>query len=400
MPRWKSFASFLRDAERAEDDEARQQLVNELLAERQDWPWVENNRATFVFSKMGTNQAALNLDTINADPPFDPMTQLSGTTLWYVQREFNTDDLLDYMLAINDPMTPLKDERDIIGRVSRHWQVDPRNPLQMTTAQMNVSVLRMPEARPFPDWSQMADVPRGQVDEHLFSSAQMGFSNRKVWVYTPPGYATSGVTYPMLILMDGQWAVGPLQIPYIADTLIKHGRMEPVIIVMKQSGRQEDRIREFVSNDKHYATLMLEVLPFIQTQYRVDSTNLGVGGVGVGAIAAAHAALKNPAVFSHLIMLSPPLGKGIAESELEAYSQRFSTAKLLPRRIFQSVGRYEIRGRFYRPAMVLREVLQQRADNGDVDYAFVELGSGHGLVAFRSIFPEALSHTFPGEQFG
>jgi enterochelin esterase-like enzyme len=163
---------------------------------------------------------------------------------------------------------------------------------------------------------------------------------------------------------------------------------------MVQSGDQRDRIKTFVSNDKHYSFVLTELLPFLQTQYRIDSANLGIGGVSAGAIAAAHAALKNPAVFSHLAMISPPLGRGIAQDQLRAYAGRFQEARVLPQRIFQSVGRYETRSRFLLPARLLRSILNERED---VAYNYVEVGSGHGLVTFRSILPEALAWTFPGE---
>ena len=115
MPNWNSFDAFLADAEQAADSQARQQLVDDLLTERQVWPWVEENQATFVFSKLGTKNVALNMDTIKGDPPFAPMTRLEGTALWYLTGEFAPDDLLDYMLAVDDPMTPLAAERDIVG---------------------------------------------------------------------------------------------------------------------------------------------------------------------------------------------------------------------------------------------------------------------------------------------
>lgn len=398
MHRWESFDQFLAEAEQAESDHARQQLVDELLDERPEWPWVEGSRATFIYAKMGVNHVALNMDNIQGDPPLAPMKRLNGTTLYYLRRRFEQDDLLDYMLAIDDPMTPLAKEKDIVGRVARHWRVDPRNPHRITTAQTDVSVLKMPYARPFPDWRQMPDVPRGRIYEHSFNSVQMNFTGRKLWVYTPPGYdPNGGIMYPLLILLDGQWMVGPLQVPYIVDTLIKHGRMEPVIIAMKQSGSESDRVRDYISNDRHYAALLTELLPFLQTQYLIDSVNLGVGGVGVGAIAAAHASLKNPAVFSHLMMISPPLGKGVAEEKLLEYTQRFGDVPLLPRRIFQSVGKYEARSRFYLPGRALAVLLMQRqATMKDVNYRFVEIGSGHSLAAFKSILPEAISHCFPG----
>ena len=54
----------------------------------------------------------------------------------------------------------------------------------------------------------------------------------------------------------------------------------------------------------------------------------------------------------------------------------------------------EIRARFYNPAIELWRVLSQRRDTA---YQFAELGSGHGLVAFKSVMPEALAWAFPGE---
>jgi len=395
MPRWKAFDAFLADTRQVTSNGQRQALVDELLDERQEWPWVEGKRATFIFSSLGSlKSAALNLDTIKGDPPFAPMTNMPGTMLWYVTREFERDDLLDYLLAIDDPMTPLAQERDIVTRVANHWRIDPNNPLKMQTAQQSVSVLHMPDARPFLDWSALKYVPRGRVDEHTVDSVQLGFKGRKLWVYTPPGYDGSGMVYPLLIFQDGQWANGPLQMPSIADVLIKHKRMQPMVIAMMQSGSHAERNLEYTSSDRHYAALLTELLPFIQVNYRIDSTNLGVGGVAVGAIAAAHTALKNPAVFNGLIMISPPLGQGEGSELLSQYTSRFHKANVLPRRIFQSVGRYEAKARFVKPAEILRDTLATKSNTA---FQFATIGSGHGLVGFRSILPEALAWVFPAD---
>lgn len=398
MPRWESFEQFLAEAEGQTDLNARQQLVDTLLRERPEWPWIVGNQATFIFSQFGgARQVALNLDIIEGDPPFAAMTPLEGTSLWYVTREFERDDLLDYLIAVDDPMTPLRNEPNIVERIARHWRVDPRNPVRIATAQMETSILRMPQARPFPNWMAMPNVPRGEINEHAYNSDIMQFNDRKVWVYTPPNYHNEpDRQYPLLILLDGQWMVGPLQVPYIANALIKHRRMEPVIIAMVQSSGQASRMRDFVSNDAHYESLLNELVPLLQIEYRINGSNLGVGGVGVGAVAAAHATLKNPEIFNHLIMLSPPLGRGQMQQQLLEYADRFDHAEQLPRYIFQSVGRYEIKTRFYKPAIALAAILNRRQQTrGDVNYQFAELGSGHGLVAFKSVFPEALHHAYP-----
>ena len=397
MAQWDSFIKFLDEANQLTNDVSRQQLVNELLRERPHWPWIEGRLATFIYVNPGAERVALNMDIFQNDPPFEQMVNLQGTNLWYLQRRFAPDDLLDYLIVVDDPMTPLRTERNLVARINKYWKPDDLNPRRIRSSQTQTSVLQMPAARPFPNWEAMRNIPRGIVREHDFSSVQMGFTNRQVWVYTPPDYADNpNRDYPVLILLDGQWMVGPLQVPYIADALIKHKRMEPTVIVMLQSGSQAARLNESVSNDKHYAAILIELLPLMQSEYRIDATNLGIGGAGVGAIAAAHAALKNPAVFSHLIMLSPPLGKGQAQQKLIEYADRFKNAPVLPKQIFQSVGRYELPTRFYKPGLALAGILQQRMrERRDVRHTFAELGSGHGLPAFRSILPEALSHIFP-----
>jgi enterochelin esterase-like enzyme len=399
MPRWTSFDAFLTEAHTTADSATRQALVNELLEDRSEWPWIDGQHASFIY--IGTPEpgsVALNLDTIRADPPFAAFERLSGTTLWHLTRPFQEDDILDYLLAIDDPMTPLAQEKDIAARVSKYWKPDSTNSLQMSALGQSVSVLRMGLARPYLDWTRLAEVPRGNLREHPYDSAQLGFKGRKLWVYTPPGYEGGTQAYPLLIFMDGQWATGPLQLPSIADTLIKHKRVRPMIIAMVQSGDPDQRAREYACNDRQYLSLLLEVLPLVQSQYRVDATSLGLGGVALGAAAAAHATLQNPAVFNGLTLISPPLGKsGEGGAQVSQLPDRLAKARALPDRIFQSVGRYEQKARFLKPARALAVSLQSRHEQGDTTYKFAEVGSGHGLVGFRSVLPEALAWAFPGE---
>ena len=396
-PRWNSFIQFLSETYQV-DAEERQRIAEELVSSR-GWPWVERDRATFVYHSYSAHSIAVSMDIVDRDPPFEYLVKLEDTSLWYYQRIFDQDALLDYVFAVNDPGTPLTQEVDLMNRIGKFWEVDRFNAMTIQTRQINTSVLQMPKARPFPNWQSMRAVPRGRVDRHSFSSMQLGFTGRNLWMYTPPDYDPSADRlYPLLVFMDGQWALDVLEMPYIADALVKHRRMEPVMIAMLEGGSPSERASEYISNDRHYAMVLTELLPFLQTEYRIESINLGLGGVGEGAVAAAHTALKNPAIFTHLVLLSPPLGRGAAADKLQEYARRFRDSPLLPRRIFQSVGRYEQDLRFYQPALVLRGILEQRQRyDPNLDYRFVELGSGHSLAAFKSILPEALAHAFPGQ---
>jgi len=392
MARWETFSAFLNDARRAPETE-RPALVDALLAERPTFPWVEGEQATFAYRGPATS-VALNLDVLPSDPPFAPLTRLEGTDFWYLTHAFQSDDLLDYLLAVDDPGTPLAGDRDLLKRVADHWRPDPLNPLRLTTAQQSVSILRMSAARPIPDWSAFAGVPRGTVSEHVIASAELGFRGRKLWIYTPPNYDQSDLVFPLVVLHDGQWMSGPLQVPYIADTLIKHGRMQPAVIVMIQSATGADRDAEYISNEAHFAFLTHELLPDLQSRYYIDATRTVIGGVDVGAVAAAFAASRSPIAFSRLMMISPPLGKGAHAQRVSAIAARLSDADVpLPRRIFLSVGRYEAKSRFVKPARALADVLSARPETR---FAFAETGSGHGLVGFKSVLPEALAWVLPG----
>ena len=49
MPRWTDFDTFVAEVERARRDGDRQTLVDELIAERREWPWIQGDKATFIF---------------------------------------------------------------------------------------------------------------------------------------------------------------------------------------------------------------------------------------------------------------------------------------------------------------------------------------------------------------
>ncbi len=53
-----------------------------------------------------------------------------------------------------------------------------------------------------PAYLQVRDVPHGKVQTHSYKSKSLG-TDRKVVVYSPPGYETSSARYPVLYLLHG-----------------------------------------------------------------------------------------------------------------------------------------------------------------------------------------------------
>ena len=98
----------------------------------------------------------------------------------------------------------------------------------------DASMVEVPEAGA--TYYQAEDVPHGQVREVWYRSQVTG-TFRHALVYTPPGYDTSKVRYPVLYLQHGAgedetgW-VRQGHANFILDNLIAAGSARPMIVVM------------------------------------------------------------------------------------------------------------------------------------------------------------------------
>jgi enterochelin esterase family protein len=86
-------------------------------------------------------------------------------------------------------------------------------------------------------WWDFKDVPHGTVQAVWYPSPTLKMDQRRMMVYTPPGYETSTQKYPVLYLLHGgggdedAWlTMGRANI--IMDNLIAAGKAKPMIVVM------------------------------------------------------------------------------------------------------------------------------------------------------------------------
>src|SRR5437879_6236277 len=87
-----------------------------------------------------------------------------------------------------------------------------------------------------PVYLQLRSVPHGTVQAHAYESKSLG-TDRKVVIYTPPGYEKSSERYPVLYLLHGagstetSWTErGKAHV--ILDNLIADGKLKPLVVVM------------------------------------------------------------------------------------------------------------------------------------------------------------------------
>src|SRR6478752_7241822 len=97
----------------------------------------------------------------------------------------------------------------------------------------NLLMISGPES----EWWDFKDVPHGTVQAVWYPSPTLKMDNRRMMVYTPPGYETNTKKYPVLYLLHGgggdedAWlTMGRANI--IFDNLIAAGKAKPMIVVM------------------------------------------------------------------------------------------------------------------------------------------------------------------------
>lgn len=176
--------------------------------------------------------------------------------------------------------------------------VDPSNPFLKYNLLNIDSQVRVPGPASLP-W-EINNVPHGQVHRHFYHSAAAN-DDRDFYVYTPPGYNPAArKKYPVLYLLHGfsddatAW-VNVGQANVILDNLIARQQARPMLVVMPlgygtmdvvKSGWGSARRAELWQTNlvKFRATLLDEVLPQIERNYRVASgaDNHAIAGLSMG----------------------------------------------------------------------------------------------------------------------
>ena len=126
---------------------------------------------------------------------------------------------------------------------------------------------------------------RGNLSKVWYDSPTIG-TNRRMFVYTPYGYKTSGENYPVLYLLHGgggdedAWStMGCAR--QILDNLIEKGLAKPMICVMPNGnpGQQAARTqlieekpfdrRDPKNADLYVKSIVNDIIPYIESHYRV-----------------------------------------------------------------------------------------------------------------------------------
>jgi enterochelin esterase family protein len=325
------------------------------------------------------------------------MTRLLDTELWYRTYKVRTDARFSYHLSPNDSLVSfakidLRDQKAVLQRTST-FKTDPLNP-KTYPALPAASLVELPGAPPQPWIKRSPEVPSGKIEEKRLKSAILG-NERRVWVYTPPGYNVTGVPYGLMVIFDGFAYTLLVPTPVILDNLLAKELIPPMVAVVLDNPTPTSRNVEMACNPRFADFLASEVVPWVRANYHVtkDAGKTIVAGSSFGGLAATFAAFRHPEVFGNVISQSGSFWwKPEGDAEHEWLTRQFVTSPRLPVRFYLEIGLMESgptpdNG----PEMVvvnrhMRDVLL--AKGYFVHYS--EFNGGHEYLNWRGTFADAL----------
>lgn len=202
--------------------------------------------------------------------------------------------------------------------------LDPRNAFikqGVTTVENMVSV-----PGPAAAYQALASVPHGEIRQVWYPSSTLG-GERRMHVYTPPGYDDGSARYPVLYLLhgggdeDSGWStIG--RAGFILDNLIASGKAKPMLVVMPngslprpanfptttpgQPPSPEVLAATASLQDRFVAELVNDVIPAVETRFRVvaDPASRAIAGLSMGGGQTQRVVVTHPDKFAYVAVWS------------------------------------------------------------------------------------------------
>ena len=173
------------------------------------------------------------------------------------------------------------------------------------------------------DLYKVNKVPHGTVSRMWYNSPSLGM-DRRLTIYTPAGYETSGKRYPVFYLLHGAggdeeaWiALG--RTSQILDNLIAQGKAKPMIVVMTNGnaaleaapgesslGFAAPSMNLPKTMEGSFETAFPDVVKFIDKTYRTQANKKGraIAGLSMGGFHSMHISKQYPDMFDYVGLFS------------------------------------------------------------------------------------------------
>ncbi len=202
-----------------------------------------------------------------------------------------------------------------------------------------------------------AQYPRVQIpgsEVRKISSSIVKGQEYELQILLPGGHKSSNKKYPVVYLMDSQW-----DFPLVKSLYGQHyydGFIPELIIVGVTWGginpnadslrardytpTREVRVPQSGGADKFLLFMKTELFPFIEANYKADSTNRTLMGCSLGGLITLYTLFTQPDLFTGYAAASPAIGWD--REVLYKYEKEFSQKKLTqPVRVYMTIGDVE-----------------------------------------------------------
>jgi enterochelin esterase-like enzyme len=173
-----------------------------------------------------------------------------------------------------------------------------------------------------PAYIQVPSVPHGDLQTVAYRSKALG-TERKMIVYTPPGYEGSNSRYPVLYLLHGAGSTETSwtergRAHVILDNLIADKKLKPLVVVMPFGFAEQrapgagrgDAAENKMQREGFTKDFLQDVIPLVESKYRVyaDREHRAIAGLSLGGAQALAIGLTHRDLFSRIAGFSPAMG--------------------------------------------------------------------------------------------
>ncbi|WP_373398186.1 alpha/beta hydrolase-fold protein [Algoriphagus halophilus] len=198
---------------------------------------------------------------------------------------------------------------------------DPNNPFLIRDVASITNIFIVGEGQA--SFYRVNDIPHGTVAKRWYDSPGLGM-DRRITIYTPPGYEQSNEQFPVLYLLHGAggdeeaW-VSLGRTAQIMDNLIAQGKAKPMIVVMPNgnviqdgaSGEGSDGFYkpQFMvpkTMDGTYEDNFMDIIKFVEANYQVkaNKANRAIAGLSMGGFHTLHISRHYPNMFDYIGLFS------------------------------------------------------------------------------------------------
>lgn len=253
------------------------------------------------------------------------------------------------------------------------------------------------------------DVPHGSVHKVWYDSKMMGM-HRRMTVYTPAGYETSGQKYPALYLLHGMggdenaWSELGRAVQ-ILDNMIASGEAEPMIVVMPNGNAGLEAapgesslgmVQPFVNLPEakaSFAEHFPEIVEYVDNNYRTkaEKKSRAIAGLSMGGGHSFEISKNNPDTFDYVGLFSAavrmPGEKRADMKDAKTIEDIKTLFAKQPKLYYIAIGKDDF-------LMPLNNEYRAILDSIGAPYLYIESDGGHIWRNWRSYLTDFLPRLF------